>query len=184
MIVVGIDTSLTSTGIAVVDDGRIILLDSVKSTGKAGDSVITKTHRIQSCADRVLAIVNRYSPQLIVIEGPSFNSRFGAPHDRAGLWWGIVIPLILDGKNVAVAPPTCRAKYGTGKGNAKKVDVTAAVRGTYQGLTTERIANDDEGDALILAAMGARRLGMPVVGESLTDAQLDGLRAVSWPLNV
>ena len=58
-----------------------------------------------------------------------------------------------------VVPPKTRAKYATGNGGADKRAVLAAVRAAYPQFT---IRNDNEADAVVLAAIGARSLGHPI----------------------
>jgi crossover junction endodeoxyribonuclease RuvC len=162
--VVGIDLSLTSTGLAVVVDGRVSHLQRVVSKGKKDDT---------------LQMRPILEPDLIVIEAPSFGSQYGHPHDRSGLWWMVMDMFISMGFQVAQVPPTVRAKYGTGKGNAPKDLVLTDVVRRYTDLPTS-ITKNDEADALILAAMGSRSLGQPVE-DSLPAPHLAAMAGVMWP---
>ena len=74
--------------------------------------------------------------------------------------------------------PTARAKYGTGKGNAAKDAVLAAVIRRYPAVD---VTGNDEADALILAAMGARHLGIPLELSPVPGPCLDALLKVRWP---
>lgn len=179
-LVVGIDPSLTSTGIAFAWDGKVHRLYSCKSAS-TGESVKDRAERIDDLASRiVLSFGWRVKVDAFVIEGPSHNSRFGKPHERAGLWWAVAsrIPLYYDAPIYEVAPQS-RAKYATGKGNDKKAVVYAATKETYGPLLgTLKLANNDEGDALLLAAMGARVLGEPVEAAEPSEGQLAALTSL------
>lgn len=182
--IVGIDLSLTSTGLCFIYGSAIDELSNLKSTGKKGDTLYQRSERLWVLGTNIMEEVTSFDPDLVVIEAPSFGSRFGSPHDRSGLWWAIVGGLRHDGFDVAEVAPTARAKYGTGKGNAKKDVVEAFVRERYQHLAPRRIANNDECDAILLAAMGARQLGEPIEIDEASEPNAPMLAAmdgVLWP---
>ena len=68
-------------------------------------------------------------------------------------------------------------KHATGKGNAGKDEVLLAVSRRYPHAP---IVNNDQADAVALAAMGARLLGEPVE-DSLPKAHLDALAKIALP---
>jgi hypothetical protein len=68
-------------------------------------------------------------------------------------------------------------KYATGKGMIAKDAVLAAVVRRYVGID---VTCNDEADALILAAMGARHLGQPIE-DSLPLTHLAAMDNVHWP---
>lgn len=182
MIVVGIDPSLTSTGIAVVDteDRLTIQASTMGSTDALDASWSSRSARVRALVRDVVASVDRDAVGLVVIESPSLAQRnAGSAHDRAGLWWGIYWALTEAGVPVLPVPPTVRAKYATGKGNAGKDQVLLAVSRRYPHAP---IRGNDDADALVLAAIGARVLGEPIE-ESLPQAHLDAMATVhlDWP---
>ncbi len=74
-------------------------------------------------------------------------------------------------------PPTCRAKFATGKGNAGKTEVISSIS-AKTGLMFEGAGADDECDAWILEQMG-----LTYVGESTqhwTKEQISALEKVDW----
>lgn len=179
MIVFGIDPSLTSTGVAFVDtaDRLTVGVGRVQSKGGRADSWPVRATRLGRLADRVAAETPA-GARLAVIEAPSLAQRnAGAAHDRAGLWWGIYHRLTAAGVPVLPVPPSCRAKYATGKGNAGKDEVLLAVARRYPHAP---VGGNDEADALVLAAMGARLLGEPVE-DSLPKTHLDALAKLAAP---
>jgi len=189
VVVAGIDLSLTSTGIALAYWGMPhvqgatgletegVDVHRVTSTGRAGASLDQRADRLEKLAREITEHV--CSADLVVIEGPSFGqARQGGQHDRSGLWW-----LIIDrareayGSQFVEVPPATRAKYATGKGNAPKDQVLAAVVKRYPDVD---VTGNDVADALVLAAMGARHLGHPIEA-SLPQLHLDAMTKIRWP---
>lgn len=186
--VIGIDPSLTATGLARLTLGqpRVILghpgwtvQTSVRrSHGHRDDGWLDRGIRIASISEDVLAWA--LPCDLAVIEGPSHGSAVSASlWDRAGLWWRIAARL-LSSCRVAVVPPASRARWATGHGRADKPVVVAAVTGMWRPWWTPTgPCVDDQADALVLASMGAQWLGvLPVPGGD--PAALAGAR---WPVH-
>lgn len=193
--VVGIDPSLTSTGLAVVTQGQIVKVDHISTEGKKEDDLLTRHRRLVWISSQVLTQVHQVAADLVVIEGPSNASKYGHPHDRSGLWWMLVDALVAMDVPVAVAPPSCRMKYATGKGNVGKDLVLSSVVRRYEknlrtdvvrpsfailGSEAPTVNTNDEADALVLAVMGARYLAEPVEAE-LPKTHLAGMDGVAWP---
>lgn len=177
--VLGIDLSLTCTGLAIARAGRIEWTGTVRTVGKRADDLDHRNMRLRDIRRLIEGAVLRYEPVLTVIEAPSFGSVHGSSHDRSGLWWMVVDMLYLRSVPVAQVAPMQRAKYGTGKGNSDKKKVHAAVQANY-GTADLPIKTNDEGDAVLLAAMGARHLGQPVE-LVLPDGAIDAMTKVVWP---
>ncbi len=171
--VLGLDLSLTSTGTAFAIDGQITT-GLIKSES-AGTTVLDQRGRLQGIRASIYQYMDSWPvPDLAVIEGPSYGSKGAGTWDRAGLWWLVVDSLIGNHIPVAIAPPSCRARYATGKGNADKDLVLAATVRRF-----DRVLRNDEADALILAAMGCDHLGAPLV--TMPAAHRTGLDKVAWP---
>ena len=177
--VVGLDLSLTATGIATPDGVR-----TITSKGTAGASLVSRAIRLHRvCAEvyaEVARVVNeqpRGVDTLIVIEAPAFSRTTGHQHDRSGLWWLVVSEIgSWDRVDLVEVQPTARAKYATGKGNAGKDEVLAAVVRRYPDV---EVTNNNEADALVLRAMGCDWLGQPLAVVPQTHrAALD---KVAWP---
>lgn len=180
MRVVGLDLSLTSTGVAVVDDDPertvpMVTVRRITSSGKATATLAERRERLQLLTAKVVDAA--WPCDLALIEGPSFGQhRQGGQHDRAGLWWLVVNALRGCDVPVVEAPPSVRAKYATGAGNASKDAVLAAVVRRYPDVD---VRGNDEADALVLAAMGARFLGNPI--DALPQVHLAAMGKVHWP---
>lgn len=185
MKVVGLDLSLTSPGLAAAYSGQLVEVGNPKSKGRRGALLAERADRLSGLGDVILSWVESHDPDLVVVEAPSYGSRFGSPHDRSGLWWLVVTGLRSHEYPYPVAEvaPQSRAKYATGRGNSKKDVVAAAAchlygEGAFPGVL---IANDDVADAAILAAMGSRFLGYPMEGFELPADNLVSMDAVVWP---
>lgn len=174
--VLGLDLSLTSTGLAWVVDGAAEV-SRIRSTGRKGATLAQRDARLYDLRAQIALTVEGYPPDLVVIEQPAFSRTTGHMHDRSGLWWLVVADLHLAGIRTVEVAPTARAKYATGKGNAGKDEVLAAVVRRYPAV---EVTGNDEADALILAAMGTRHLGQPIE-ESLPKLHLEAMAKVAWP---
>jgi len=115
---------------------------------------------------------------LAVIEGPAYSrGQMGGQHAKAGSWWLIVDNLASAGIPILVVPPNVRAMYATGKGNAGKDEVLAAVVKRYPGYDVD---SNDIADALAMCALGARLLGHPI--DDLPKTHLRALAKLTHPL--
>jgi len=158
--VLGIDWSLTGTGLAWInlDDG---VTDTCTIRTWPDDGTVEGiARRVTHIADQIEAWADLHADDLVVIEGPVTHAPSAHRSKLLGGWWETAIRVapLTDDPVMVVAPKT-RAKYGTGNGNAGKRSVLAAVRANYPRFT---IRNDNEADAVVLAAIGARSLGSPI----------------------
>jgi Holliday junction resolvasome RuvABC endonuclease subunit len=170
--VAGLDISLTGTGIATIGGTT-----RVPTSGRRNDDLAARDARLRHITTRVLEEVG--TVDLVCVEGPiKYQQPGGSTWDRAGLWWRIVSALIGRDIPVAVIPPTCRAKYATGRGNARKTAVLDAAQRRYGAI----LPTDDEADALILRAMGLDYLGQALI--AVPDTHRAGLSGCQWPQEV
>ncbi|WP_134579543.1 hypothetical protein [Cryobacterium sp. Hh11] len=173
--VIGIDLSMTSTGLAVIANG-IIETHTVKSKPDAGTlrSFLARSDAIAVDIDNAVRI---HRTDLLIIEGMAFGAKSSSLDKIHAHWWLVVKFLceFVDQEPVVITSGQ-RCKYATGKGNAPKDVVLAAVIKRY---TQADPKGNDEADAVIFAAMGARHLGHPVE-ESLPLVNLEAMEAVKW----
>lgn len=175
--VLGLDLSLTGTGIARIGAEGVELLTTVRPGKRIGheriDYILNAIHEAQRGA----------LLDLVVIEGPSYGNqgkgRQRGHHERAGLWWLTTHGLWGIRGAYAVVAPMARAKYATGNGGASKAEVLAAVRERYGHLVTAGVRNDNEADALTLAAMGVDHLGGDLPEVPAVNRQ--ALLKADWP---
>lgn len=175
----GLDLSLTATGVASTDPPT---LRTVRT--KRGVSMLAPADQImRDDLRRIAAILDDLTEagalarqsDLLVIEGPSLGqSRQAGEHTRAGLWWMTVASARCP---VLVVPPAKVKVYATGKGTSAKDAVMAAVIRRYP---TWPVADNNQADALVLAAIGARMLGDPIE-DSLPQSHLRALDTLTLP---
>ncbi|MBN7454297.1 crossover junction endodeoxyribonuclease RuvC [Mycobacteroides abscessus] len=178
-IVLGIDPSLRSTGLAVLTDGQPTALHSIGYGGHDGDSYATRSRRVRAVCRAVIEWALRDGPpDLAVIEGPAYGQFLPSTFDRSGLWHGLFGALDAKKVPVAVVPPQTRAKWATGNGRAEKGEVLLNVREWFGPRV--KVVNHDIADAAVLALMGAFRLGeaMPF---TVKPRHYAGLDAAAWP---
>lgn len=195
--IVGLDLSLTGTGIATLDNAvhiapengdhsRHITVDKITSrppSTRKGDpppSLPQRSARLRSLAGTITQ--RCVGADLVLVEGPSYGSNTAGTWDRAGLWWLIVGRLTGAGLNVVEVPPSNVKLYAVGKGAGAGTDkdaILAAVIRRYFGVV--EVAGNNEADALVLLAMGARFVGRPIEpGGIIPAANLKALDKVRW----
>ena len=173
MRIIGIDPSLTATGLAILDNGEWVALEVLSNKLRGHE-------RMDYILTNLAALfVTLRKGDVVVMEGPSFNSQGQRSHELAGLWWLIrqemwYYPDIA----VAIVSPATRAKYATGKGNANKDAVYEAVSKDYPDV---EIKDHNVADAMIFAAMGARKIGSPIDVREQGSLEMDAFNKVEWP---
>lgn len=193
--VVGLDLSLTCTGLALIgpsgldDYEQSVYTHRVKSSGKKDAPAQQTALRIEAMARQILTWIfleqgeNEWVPDLAVIESPSFGSNGGAAHERGGLWWWIAGELASAGVAIATVAPKTRAIYGvghgSGSGTAGKREVKEATQSRYGHLC--EIPDDNVADAVLLAAMGARHLHRPIDEGLVPTSHLRAMESSKWP---
>jgi Holliday junction resolvasome RuvABC endonuclease subunit len=164
----GLDLSLTATG---VSDGSFC---TVIRPGQ-----LRGHPRLQYLRRELTRICQ--PADLIVVEGPAFGTKHQQmQHESAGWWWLATHTLWRMGKPVAVASPAEVKIYATGRGGGKgssKEDVRVAVSHRFPNVDVHH--DNNEADALVLAAMGWDWLGAPLTAMPQTHRR--ALSKVAWP---
>ncbi len=171
---VGLDLSLADTGVAVIDEDGGITTARIRSKAAPTPDLKARAGRLVDHVSAILAAVPD-GIECVTVEGMSFASRSAHAHDMGGLWWLVVTGLIDVWHTVHVVPPSNVKKYATGNGGASKDEVLAQVIRRYPATT---LSNNNEADALVLAAIGARHHGHPV--DDMPKLHLDALVKVGW----
>lgn len=182
-IVVGVDPSLSSTGVFAIVDGESAHERVQSKPGQ--DSVTERALRIATmCAALHVAVRNCSDraggdgelPALIVMEAPSYGSQMqGQSHYLAGLWWGMARRLSRIAPLAVAAPGTVK-KFATGSGRAGKDEMLAAA---IRAFPEARISNNDVADAAALAGLGAAYMNVPA--GRWPGKGRDAVLAVRWP---
>jgi crossover junction endodeoxyribonuclease RuvC len=165
MITMGLDLSLTSTGYSILGKTGSI---SVKSKGP---------ERLMDIREDVRNLLHANGIEAVFVEGYAFSARNSQSHKIGEL--GGVIRLLMFEMNIPYVeiPPTSRAKFATGKGNAGKTEVISSIS-ARTGITWLGSSADDECDAWILEEMGGTFLGNPKY--EWPKSHLDSLKSVDW----
>ncbi|MCP3817802.1 hypothetical protein NLX86_06530 [Streptomyces sp. A3M-1-3] len=177
-LVIGLDPSLTSCGIAGADWADA--LRPKKLTGHERLGWI-----LGEVVDRTKAA------DLVVIEGPAYGQQLQAGHhERAGLWWLITHAMHRRNIPYAVCNPHNRTIYATGKANPaqdqpreKRARIAKGMVHSFVveqlGIWCEGSGRYDAADAAVFAAMGLDWLGYPLL--AVPPEQRRALDTVHWP---
>lgn len=177
-LVIGVDPSLTSLGIAGAD-----WADAVRPKGLTGHTRLAWL--LSDVKDRTKAA------DLVVMEGPAYGQQLQAGHhERAGLWWAIAHLLWKADIPYAVANPHNRTIYATGSAVPAKDQPrekrARVAKGMVCSFVTEQLGiwcegpgKYDAADAAVFAAMGLDWLGYPLL--ALPQQQRRALDGVHWP---
>lgn len=165
--ILGLDLSLTSTGWSCKENYGTI------TTELKG-------------AERLLFFYKAFNELLeeqswpgVVIESYSYASK-GSRQFSIGELGGVIRLALIENKTPFVeVPPTCRAKFATGKGNASKNEVISAVS-ARTGITWTGKGADDMCDAWVLQEMGLCALGHSRF--EWPEIQKSSLLKIDWSL--
>ena len=146
MNLLGLDPSLTSTGVCTGDNNCV-----------AYHSYEEDSSRLADIRDYVLHMCLENNVKCVIMEGYSYGSRTRA-HALGELGGVLKVAFNEAWIPFVIVPPTSRAKFATGRGNAGKAEVISAVSfKTNRSWSGKGI--EDRIDAWVLHEMGLQRLG-------------------------
>lgn len=173
---VGIDLSLTATGVAY-STGQCWVL------GNKGVTTLSLADQIRVLNGLALQILDRCgTPDAVAIEALDMSQSYGGQIERTALWWDVVRQLDRANVPVFVVPSPQVKMYATGKGAGPKGAVIEAL--TRRWPQFDHAGNDNAADAavcaLIAAHMTGHAIGAPGTdGASyLPDTHLRALKSV------
>lgn len=147
-VVVGIDPSLTNTGVcygSTEDAWQVTTCGSVK----LGDSVSDRVRRYEQLVGKVMRILDTVKPALILIEEYAYSKNMGGQM-YLGEFGGLLRWHLVDvTPNVYEVTASGLKKFATGKGNSPKDVVMAHVAQRYGQI----FRNNDEADSFVLYQM-------------------------------
>ena len=146
MIILGLDLSLTGTGMCVVEsnagDGKG-LLATINTTAK------TRTEDRLISIRRTIAQASS-GADAAIIEGLSYGSVGGAQAERSALHWMVRVDLYQLGVPYVIVTPMSLKKFVCGTAKAEK---SMMIREVFRRWNVEA-KNDNEADAAALAHLG------------------------------
>lgn len=159
MTIMGIDQSLTGSGVAIFKDGEEHYnLISTSKTKNTKAPTIDYTRRLMEMTDEIRKLIKEYKPDIIGMEGMSFGARGSAIFDLGGLSHLLRVMFIEEGVKFFIIPPTVVKKYFTGKGNSDKLAMIeeAMKRGAnipfFTTIKKQRVFDDNVTDAYAIAS--------------------------------
>lgn len=170
--VVGLDISLTGTGIACSAGW-------CNAIGIGGITSLPLARRDAALDQLSYDITQHIGPttDLVIVEMPAYSRSGGGAHERSGLWWRVVHRLLRWDIPVVEINPGHRSTYATGKGNARKTEVVDAVARRWPAWQTH--GDDNAADAVVLMAMGLDAAGHPLAPVPAKHRAV--LDKVTWP---
>lgn len=159
MRIMGIDGSLSNTGIAVVDNKNVIQILSVSTDPK--DNI---EDRIYLLVVNIKELINKYKPEIIIIEDVFMYMNSKTVIDLARLNGALLALCSELGVKVILYPPSTHKKASTGDGRATKdftirkveeyfnitVPYLLTAKGNIKKKNSKELKNDNIADALSL----------------------------------
>jgi crossover junction endodeoxyribonuclease RuvC len=177
--VVGLDLSHTATGICDLDNTLPAPTPRCTTIRTAGLTGHPRQRHILTQIDMAIHAGTRRA-DIVAIEGPGTRVGAASAHiiDTAKLHGIVDYHIARHGIPYVEIPPAVLKIYATGSGNAPKDDVLLAVERRYGHLI--RVADNNQADALILAAMTLHHYGRILVAVPQTHARaLTSIK--TWP---
>ncbi len=181
--VVGLDLSLTGTGVAAIAVATAELSTAVHSSPPpATDSLTGHVLRHRRLADGIVGQVVAADPALAVVEGLQFSVRMrdSSLTRRGFLWWAVIEGLCDAGVPVLEVAPQQIKQFATGRGNASKSEMVAAYAKAWPNAELGR-GVEDRADAAAAAALGAAWLGVQGLPQSMTAVRTKLLAKLPAP---
>lgn len=156
--VVGFDQSLTSFGIAAIHGSETTVRRLRYPARKPSQDVRAYQHqRLDYLADGIRSAAS--GAHVAALEDMTFGAKGDALTDLAGLFWLVRHELWKLRVPYVIINSSHRRKWMTGNGGADKDEVLACA---IKAFPQADIRNNDEADALIMAAMTAEHYGCPM----------------------
>lgn len=165
---VGIDPSLTSAGVIVLDHAGVLLSHGTVKSSDEGKDVVSRMVRVDKMVDAIMEEILDAQPECVCLEGYSFMSKTPSS-DRVEFGGVLRWHLWKAGIRFYEVTPTSLKKWATGTGSGDKTKTISALARRY-GLD---FATNDEFDAYALARIGMQICGMEPP-ENLKQAEVIG----------
>lgn len=151
MMFVGIDPSLNGTGVAFIDNSKLIASRTLSNNKMVG------INRLINIRDQLLGELSCRNAGHVCIEGYSLGSKNSRKH-AAGEWGGVLrVALQEAGYEIWECPPKTLKKFATGNGNIAGKE--PMVRALKRDIGANLAHAEDECDAAWCALILERRYG-------------------------
>ncbi len=159
----GIDQSLTCTGVCVLDQDLNILKAATISSPNSMDEF----DRASYIAAVILTYIQSFNPTHVILEGLAFGSSGDATRKLAGLQFVIVTQIrSYCDIPISIVAPTTLKKFATGSGKSKKPVMLEHVPSEAKQILTSHFKKTkglyDVVDAYFLASYGKSKLNTPI----------------------
>ena len=156
IISMGLDLSLTGTGVSILKDGKITLRKLIKSKPIPDGKPVDEIKRIEKIVEEIEFCLSEELPTIAVIEGLAFMVRNATALVQLSALNYMTRALLLSyDVPFLIVAPTSLKKFITGSGASKK-DVMLIETYKRYGVS---IMNDNECDAYGLAQVGLAMKG-------------------------
>jgi len=169
-LVLGIDSSLTGTGLCLVDplaDPPTIQVHTVRPPGPKTKTRREYSRRVSAAVEVIDAAME--GVDLIVMEELAYAAKGDTAFVLPWMWGRIIDCAEARDIPLSFANVSQLKKYATGIGNCDKDQVIAKVVRDYPEVA---ISNNNEADALVLAQIGCRGLGHPIDHPTVKKAEV------------
>ena len=155
IISLGLDLSLVSSGIVVLENDKITLKKTIKSK-PVGDKPIDELKRIRKIVEEIEYVISEHNPTIAVIEGMAFMARNTTALVQLAALNYFTRALLMDYRvPFYLCAPTTLKRFATGKGNSEKDHIILAA---YKEYGVDGIDNN-VADALFLSKIGVALAG-------------------------
>ena len=182
MITIGIDQSLTGTGVIVLINGHVYKHTTITTNSSENliDRVGLIRKRINSIVNQVAKLSADDKQVIVAIEGFSFASRGRSVFDIGYLGWRIKEDLrnMENSKLLKYwldVPPTVVKKFATGKGNAPKELILQQVYKRWD----EEFSDNNQADAFVLAKIAEAYEDKSLILTAFQQEAIESVRKVN-----
>lgn len=175
MTVMGLDVSMCSTGLILLDDDAQIVHQQIIESSPKGNAVHQRMERIEAIVRAILLPVEKFAPTTLCIEAYTYGSNTPGSNARIELGGLLRYVLVRECQRIYEVSPSTLKKWATGAGNAPgKTPVVVALMKRY-GV---EFSTDDEYDAYALARLAYQIQGLE---EGSTTQQKEAILTVTVP---
>lgn len=165
--ILGIDLSISCSGLALYKDGEIHLSTLTPGSKMRGG------HRLVVLRDKLKNYLSLHEVDAFGLEGYSYGSTSKA--HTIGEWGGVARTVLVDyNKPCILASPKSVKSFITGNGNAGKPDIRLHLLKRY-GITADQ---EDEADAACVSIITGAKLCPHLFG--LSPSQIETLSGISF----